>query len=43
MKFEEETIRVTQPLDPFQGPQYTYPINNTMEIDSLDNIYSLTT
>ena len=35
-------MKVTQPLEPHQGPWYIEPIQGNIEHDVLDNIYSLT-
>jgi hypothetical protein len=42
MTFEVDGMKVTQPLDPYQGPRYTDPIDENMEQDVLDQIYTLT-
>jgi hypothetical protein len=36
MTFEDEGIKVVQPLDPYVGPRYTKPIDNNMEGEDLD-------
>ena len=43
MTFGVDGIKVIQPPDPDQGPQYTELCTNTMEKDILDQIYSITT
>jgi hypothetical protein len=40
MTFELDGMRVTQPLDPYQGPRYTEPIDDTLEPDVLDQVIS---
>jgi hypothetical protein len=42
MNFEEDGMKVTQPLDPYQGPRYMDSVEENMEEDSLDNLYTLT-
>jgi hypothetical protein len=43
MTFEEDGIKVTQPIDPYQFPRYMDPIEDNMEEDALDHLYTLTT
>lgn len=38
MTFEADGTRVVQPLDPYKGPRYTEPIDDTFEEDMLDQI-----
>ena len=40
MTFEADGTRVVQPLDPYKGPRYTEPIDDTFEEDMLDQIYN---
>jgi hypothetical protein len=42
MTFEDEGIKVIQPLDPYVGPRYTEPIDNNMEGEDLDQLYTVT-
>ena len=42
MTFEANGIKVVQPLDPYIGPIYTEPINNNMEGEDLDQLYTVT-
>jgi hypothetical protein len=39
MKFEEDEIKVVQPLDPYVGPRYTDPMDKNMEGEDLDMVY----
>jgi hypothetical protein len=41
MTFEEDGMKVTQPLDPYQGPRYTDPAEENMEHYILDHVYIL--
>jgi hypothetical protein len=43
MTFEAERVKVVQPLDPYVGPRYTEPIDNNMEGEYLDQLYTVTT
>jgi len=43
MTFESDGMKVTQPLYPYQGPWYTDPVDENMEQDVLDKLYTLTT
>jgi len=36
INFKSDGIKVTQPLDPYQGPHDTEPMNDKMEPDVLD-------
>jgi hypothetical protein len=42
MTFEVDGMKVTQPLDPYQGPRYIDPAEENMEQDVLDHLYTLT-
>jgi hypothetical protein len=42
MTFEVDSMKLTQPLDPYQGPRYTDPTEENMEQDILDQICTLT-
>jgi hypothetical protein len=42
MTFEGDGLRVITPLDPNEGPKYTYPIREEDRTYELDNIYKLT-
>jgi hypothetical protein len=42
MTFESDGMKVTQPLDPYQGPRYTEPTDDNMEVDVIDQLYALT-
>jgi hypothetical protein len=35
-------MKVTQPLDPYQGPRYTETTDDNMEGDVIDQLYALT-
>ena len=41
MKFEVDRIKVVQPLDPYVGSRYTEPIDNNMEGEDLDRLYTV--
>lgn len=41
MIFEEGEVRVTQPLDPYQGPRYTETVDNREDAQMLDNLYQM--
>jgi hypothetical protein len=43
MTFEADGMKVTQPLDPYQGPRYMDLVEGNMEEDALDHLYTLTT
>jgi hypothetical protein len=43
MYFELDGMKVTQPLDPYQGPRYIDLVEGNMEEDALDHLYTLTT
>jgi hypothetical protein len=42
MTFEEDGIKVVQPLDPYEVPRYTDPMNNNMEGENLNQLYDVT-
>jgi hypothetical protein len=42
MTFEYDGMKVTQPLDPYQGPRYNEPVDDTLEPDVLDKLYHMT-
>jgi hypothetical protein len=42
MTFESDGMKVTQPLDLYQGPWYTDPTDENMEHDVLDQLYTMT-
>lgn len=42
MIFEAEGKRVIQPLDPYQGPRFTEPVDDRDEPGVLDQLYTLT-
>ena len=41
MIFEAKGLRVIQPLDPYQGPRFTEPIDDREELGMLDQLYIL--
>jgi hypothetical protein len=41
MTFESDGMKVTQPLDPYQGPRYIEMTNDNMETDVIDHLYTL--
>jgi len=41
MIFEAEGMRVIQPLDPYQGPRFTEPVDDRDEPGMLDHLYTL--
>ena len=41
MTFEADGIKVFQPFDPYVGPRYTEPIDNNMDGDDLDQLYTV--
>jgi hypothetical protein len=43
MTFEVDGIKVVQPLDPYLGSRYTEPIDNNMEGEDLDQLYTVIT
>ena len=43
MIFEDGEIRVTQSLDPYQGPRYTETVDNREDAQLLDHLYQMTT
>jgi hypothetical protein len=43
MTFEVDRIKLVRTLDPYLGPRYTDPMDNNMESDSLDQLYTITT
>ena len=42
MTFEADGIKVVQPLDPYVGHRYTEPMENNMEGEDLDQLYTVT-
>jgi hypothetical protein len=38
MTFESDGMKVTQPLDPYQGPRYTESIDDNMEACIIDSV-----
>jgi hypothetical protein len=42
MTFEFDGMKVTQPLDPYRGPRYTEQADDNMDIDFIDQLYTLT-
>ena len=42
MIFKDEEIRVTQPLDPYQGQRYTETVDNMEDAQLLDHLYQMT-
>jgi hypothetical protein len=42
MTFEADEIKVVQPLEPYVGPQYMEPMDNNMEEENLDQLYTVT-
>jgi hypothetical protein len=42
MTFESDGMKVTQPLDPYQGPRYIEPADDNMEHDVLNQLYTMT-
>jgi hypothetical protein len=42
MTFESDDMKVAQPLDPYQGPRYNDPTDESMEKDALDKLYTMT-
>jgi len=43
MTFEADGMKVTQPLDPYQGPRYIDPTEENMKPNVLDTLYTLNT
>jgi hypothetical protein len=43
MMFEADGVKVIHPLDPYMGPRYTEPVDNNMESEVLDQLYTITT
>jgi hypothetical protein len=43
MTFEEDEIKVVEPLDLYVGPRYTETTENNMEGEDLDQLYTVTT
>jgi hypothetical protein len=41
MTFKENRIKVVQPLDMYVGPRYTEPMDNNMEGEDLDQLYTV--
>jgi hypothetical protein len=41
MTFEADGIKFVQPLDLYLGPRYTEPVDNNMESDSLNQLYTI--
>jgi hypothetical protein len=41
MNFESNGMKVTQQLDPYQGPRYTEPVYDNMESNVIDQLYAL--
>lgn len=39
MIFEDGEVRVVQPLNPYQGPQYTETVDNREDAQLLDQLY----
>jgi hypothetical protein len=42
MTFEDDGIKVVQTLDPYVGPRYTKTIENNMEGEDFDELYTIT-
>ena len=42
MNFESNGLKVTLPLDPYQGPSYIEPTHETLEIDVIDQLSQMT-
>jgi hypothetical protein len=42
MNFEVDGMKVTKPIDPYQGPHYIDPVEGNVEEDTLDHLYTLT-
>jgi len=42
MIFEDGEVRVTQPLDSYQGPRYTDTVDNREYAQLLDHLYQMT-
>jgi hypothetical protein len=43
MTFEEDRIKLVQPLDLYVGLRYTEPMENDIEEEDLDQLYTVTT
>jgi hypothetical protein len=43
MTFEVDGIKNFQPLDPYLWPRYTERVDNNMQSDALDQLYTITT
>jgi hypothetical protein len=43
MSFEGDGMKVTQPLDLYQGPHYRDTVEGNMEEDTLDHLYTMST
>lgn len=41
MIFEDGEVRVTQPLDPYQGPRYTKMVDNREDAQMMDHLYQM--
>jgi hypothetical protein len=42
MTFEVDDMKVTQPLDTYQGPYFMDLVEGSIEEDTLDHLYTLT-
>jgi hypothetical protein len=42
MTFEEDEIKVVKPLDPYLSPRYIEPMDHNMEIEALNQLYTIT-
>jgi hypothetical protein len=42
MTFEADGIKIVQPLDPYVGPIYKEPMDNNIEGEHLDQLYTVT-
>jgi hypothetical protein len=42
MMFEVDGIKFVQPLDLYLGPRYTNLVDNNMELDALEQLYTIT-
>jgi hypothetical protein len=42
MKFEEDGIKIFQPLDPCLGPRYVEQVDHNMDSEALDQLYTIT-
>jgi hypothetical protein len=43
MTFESDGLKFAQPLDLYQGPRYSDPVDESMEHDVMDQLYTMTT